>query len=216
MRTLIGEINGGYARRFNRAHRRVGHLWQCRYKAILVEDGPYFLECSRYIHLNPNRSRLTRPAERYRWSSYRSYVGGPRGVDWVSRERTLAAFDGEPSRYRSWVESGKGERPVDPFERAVAGLVLGGEKYVEKIRAMFRSEEPTADRPSLRKLKVQEMRSAAEVEAVVAEIARNELPRRRRRLLLYALRLHSALPVGAIAKRCGRSPAAVKLWPSET
>ncbi len=109
------------------------------------------------------------------------------------------------------MESGKGERPVDPFERAVAGLVLGGEKYVEKIRAMLRSEEATADRPSLRKLKVQEMRSAAEVEAVVAEIARNELPRRRRRLLLYALRLYSALPVCAIAKRRGRSPAAVTL-----
>jgi hypothetical protein len=45
----------------------------------------------------------------------------------------------------------------------------------------------------------------------VAEITRNEFPRRRRRLLLYALRLHSALPVGAIAKRCGRSPAAVTL-----
>jgi hypothetical protein len=109
------------------------------------------------------------------------------------------------------VESGKGERPVDPFERAVAGLVLGGERYVEKIRAMLRSEEDTAERPSLRRLKAQEVSSVEEVEAAVAEIARNELPRRRRRLLLYALRVFSALPVGAIAKRNGRSPAAVTL-----
>ena len=66
-----------------------------RYKAILVQEGEYFLECSRYIHLNPNRSRLTRPAERYRWSSYRNYVlGGPVCVDWVTTGRTLEEFGG--------------------------------------------------------------------------------------------------------------------------
>ena len=50
------QILGVYASGFNRRHKRVGHLWQGRYKAILVEEGEYFLECSRYIHLNPNRS----------------------------------------------------------------------------------------------------------------------------------------------------------------
>ena len=64
-------IGGDYARRFNARHRRVGHLFQGRYKAILVEDGDYLMECSRYIHLNQissllNRAKLTRPAERYR------------------------------------------------------------------------------------------------------------------------------------------------------
>ncbi|MBI2840177.1 MAG: alpha/beta hydrolase [Acidobacteria bacterium] len=75
------------------------------------------------------------------------------------------------------MESSKGEQPVDPFERAVAGLALGAERDVAKIRAMLRREEATADRPSLRKLeKVQEMRSAAEVEEALADIVRNELP----------------------------------------
>ncbi len=54
------EVTGVYARVFNRRHHRVDHLWQARYKAILVENGPYSLECSQYILLNPNRSRLTR------------------------------------------------------------------------------------------------------------------------------------------------------------
>ena len=61
----LRHLNGDYARWFNRRHKRVGHLWQGRYKAILVEDGRYFQECSRYIHLNPNRAKLTRPAGRY-------------------------------------------------------------------------------------------------------------------------------------------------------
>ena len=78
LRTLIREINGGCARRFNRAHRCRGHLRQGRYRAILVEDFPHFLECSRSIHLNSNRSRRTRPAERYRWSSSRSCSGSLR------------------------------------------------------------------------------------------------------------------------------------------
>lgn len=46
-------VNGDYVRRFNVRHRRVGHLWQGRYKAILVEEGKYLRECSRYIHRNP-------------------------------------------------------------------------------------------------------------------------------------------------------------------
>ena len=92
---VMRDLNGQYAQIFNRRHRRVGHLWQARYKAILVQEGEYFLECSRYIHLNPNRSRLTRPAERYRWSSYRNYVvGGPVCVDWVTTGRTLEEFGG--------------------------------------------------------------------------------------------------------------------------
>ncbi|MBI3268167.1 MAG: transposase [Planctomycetes bacterium] len=65
-------VKWDYVRNFNFRHRRVGHLWQGRFKAILVEDGPSFLECARYTHLNPNRAKLTRPAERYRWSSYRT------------------------------------------------------------------------------------------------------------------------------------------------
>ncbi len=66
----------------------------------------------------------------------------------------------------------------------MAGLVFGGERYVEKIRPILRSEEATAERPSLRRLKVRKMSSPEEVGTAVADIARNELPRRRRRLHL--------------------------------
>ncbi len=126
------QLNGDYGQAFNRRHGRVGHLWQGRYKAIDVEDSRCFLECSRYIHLNPNRSRITRPAERYPWSSYRNYLGvGVPRARWVSTRRTLDNFDGEVEHYRTSVEAGIGEKPVSPFERAVARLVLGGEAVVK-------------------------------------------------------------------------------------
>lgn len=207
-------INGEYSKGFNRRNGRVGHLWQGRYKSILVEDGSYFLECGRYIHLNPNRSRITRPAERYPWSSYRCYVkaGVPR-VDWVSTKRTLSHFGGRKDRYRAYVEAGKGEKPVSPFERAYAGLVLGGEAFVERIRRLTETEsrEDSGAQPALSAMRRLAKAKAEEVEQLVSEQFAGEVPRRQRRLVLYALRKHSRLRPSEIARRCGRTPAAVSL-----
>ncbi|MCU0723041.1 MAG: transposase, partial [Planctomycetes bacterium] len=84
-------VLGRYAQWFNACRDRSGHVWQGRYKAIVVERGPYLLECSRYIHLNPNRAGLSRPAEKWKWSSYRNYVGGPGtpAVPWVTTRTVL-------------------------------------------------------------------------------------------------------------------------------
>lgn len=119
-------VNAGHGRRYNDRHGRLGHQWQRRYKAILVDDGEYPLECSGYIHLNPNHgSGLTRPAERYRLSIYRDYVGGPSVCDLAERPRMLGHFAGDRLRYRRYVEAGRGERPVSPFEGVIAGLAAG-------------------------------------------------------------------------------------------
>jgi REP element-mobilizing transposase RayT len=203
-------VNAAYARAFNRAERRVGHVWQGRYKAIVVDEGRYFLECSRYVHLNPNRSKLTRPAERYPWSSYRTYVGGPACADWVSTERTLAEFGGDRKAYRAFVEAGRGERAVSPFERAVAGLVLGGEGLVRRVRDLLAGLDDDA-RLRLRALRRQGNATPEGVEAAVERLFADGLPRRRRTLRLYALRKHSSLRPVDVARRCGRSPAAVSL-----
>ena len=206
------QLNAGYVRYFNARHRRVGHLWQGRYKAILVEDGAYFLECGRYIHLNPNRSRITRPAERYAWSSYRNYVaaGVPR-AEWVETSRTLKQFGGRRDRYRKFVESGKGEKAVSPFERAVAGLVLGGEAFVQRIHDLTQGRLPSPEQPALGELRRLQKAPPDVVEKVVEALFSAEQPRRRRRLILYALRKHSRLRPSEIARRQGRSAAAVTL-----
>jgi len=208
---IVRHINGDYAAAFNSRHRRVGHLWQGRYKAILVEGGSYLLECSRYIHLNPNRSRLTRPAGRYRWSSYRSYVGGSPCVPWVSTGRVLEAFKGDRTAYRRWVESARGEKAVSPFERAVAGLILGSTSFISKVKEMIAERPKTPEEPSLRNLARQGAPAPELVEAAVAEVFRTETRRRQKRLVYYALRRFSALGVSAIARRCGRTPAAVTI-----
>jgi len=85
-------INGGYTGYFNRKYKRVGHLFQGRYRAILVEKESYLLPLSRYVHLNPVRAGLVRRPEGYRWSSYRGYIGREREEDWVEYAWALSQF----------------------------------------------------------------------------------------------------------------------------
>src|SRR3972149_2645148 len=63
------QLNGNYTQTFNRQHRRAGHLFQGRYKAILVDKDSYLLEVIRYVLLNPVRARLTNTAGQWRWNS---------------------------------------------------------------------------------------------------------------------------------------------------
>lgn len=205
-------VNGDYVRTFNYRHRRVGHLWQGRYKAILVEEARYLKECSRYIHLNPNRAKITRPAERYPWSSYRNYVGGPKAVPWVETRMVLGEFGGDRSKYRAYVEAGKGEKPVSPFERAVAGVALGSEAFISRVRtwASRRKGDP-GEQPSLRSLVRNGKAPPEKVEAAIDAVFPEVGPARRVRLKLYALRLHSGLGPVEIGRRHGRRHSTVRM-----
>ncbi len=100
-----------FTQSFNRHHARVGHVFQGRYKAILVEKDSYLLELSRYIVLNPVRAQMVRSAKDWRWSSYSATAGfiQPENglmVDWI-----LSAFSVRKSiafkRYREFVADGK-------------------------------------------------------------------------------------------------------------
>ncbi|MBI3099912.1 MAG: transposase [Planctomycetes bacterium] len=205
-------VNGEYVRGFNYRHRRVGHLWQGRYKAILVEDGRYLKECSRYIYLNPNRAKITRPAERYFWSSYRNYVGGgPRAVAWVETRAVLREFEGDRKAYRAYVEAGKGERPVSRFEGAVAGLVLGSEEFVVRVRRMLSGRQDPGETPSLRILARGARPAPEAVERVVEKVFADAGPARKGRLTLWAQRAHSGLRPVEIARRYSRRHSSVAM-----
>jgi hypothetical protein len=78
-----------YAQRFNFRHERVGHLFQGRYKAFLVQDERYLFALLRYIHLNPVRARLVDRPSAYRWSSDRFYRQG-QNLPWLDVDVLLA------------------------------------------------------------------------------------------------------------------------------
>ena len=130
----------GYALRYNRRHRRNGHLFQNRYKSIICEEGTYLLELVRYIHLNPLRAAVVKSMgelDHYPWSGHRVLVEKGKN-DWQEREYVLHQFherEGKAIRaYRKFMEEGKdqGRRP----ELVGGGLIrsLGGWSQVLSLR----------------------------------------------------------------------------------
>jgi REP element-mobilizing transposase RayT len=129
------QLNGVYTQRFNRAHKRVGHLFQGRFKAILLERDSYLLELCRYIVLNPVRAQMVKSAGQYRWSSYLATVGEAPvqvglSIDWVlaqfAKTRAVAC-----KRYAIFVAEGIGVPSL--WSELKGQVLLGGEKFVESM-----------------------------------------------------------------------------------
>jgi len=124
----------GYANWFSRRHQRPGHLFQGRFKAKLVENESYFWQVSRYIHLNPFRTRppLATRLRDWPWSSYPGFARQRDRVEWVAYDLLLSAWRGQAggtdpgASYRRFVEAGIKQPPPDPFRDAVGGWILGG------------------------------------------------------------------------------------------
>jgi putative transposase len=86
------QLNGLYTQHFNRRHRLVGHLFQGRYKAILVQKESYLLELTRYIVLNPVRARMVTTPDEWPWSSHSHFVAQQAPPSWLERDWLLAQF----------------------------------------------------------------------------------------------------------------------------
>ena len=87
------QLNGVYTQAYNRRHNKTGHLFQGRYKAILVDEDAYLLELSRYIVLNPVKANLVKQVDDWQWGSYRSMIGSALLPEWLSGDYLLAQFD---------------------------------------------------------------------------------------------------------------------------
>ena len=135
-----------YSVYFNRRHRRSGHLLQGRYKSLVVEEGEYLLELSRYIHLNPVRGRVLgrgTPEERrerlrnFGWSSYRGYAGLGKPWPFLEEEMVLGELGGPRRdrwvRYRRFVEEGLVREIANPFQAVQWQTILGSESFGQKV-----------------------------------------------------------------------------------
>ena len=118
-------LNGCYSQWFNRRRQRVGHLFQGRYKASLVEKHPYLLELIRYMALNPLRAEppLSAAPELYPWSSYRILLGLAPRPSWFTCDWVLAQFGDEygaaRSRLRTFVGEGLVAEPSSAKQRGL-------------------------------------------------------------------------------------------------
>ncbi len=138
---IMLHINGAYTNYFNFRHKRRGHLFQGRYKAILVEADSYAAELSRYIHLNPVRASMVNRPDQFKWSSYQHYVGKKKRPDWMTVDFILGYFDVESAqaqrKYQDFVNSRINVQYESPLERTVASTILGSDSFIEQIKDKY-------------------------------------------------------------------------------
>lgn len=147
------QLNGVYTQRFNRSHGTGGHLFQGRYKAILVEKDSYLLAVCRYVVLNPVRAGLVRGPGQWKWSSYRATVGraaSPRflSVDWLLSQFGKNRAEAR-AEYRWFVSAGKAKDP--PWKKLKGQILLGSADFVEKLEATLKRRERVLEIPRVQR-----------------------------------------------------------------
>ena len=143
------QLNGIYTQRFNGRHRRVGHVFQGRYKAILVDGNAYLLELARYIVLNPVRAGMVRAAQEWPWSSYRAMVDGMACPGWLHRDWLLAAFARRKGQaiaaYTRFVADGVGQ--AAPWDELRNQIFLGDDHFVQAMQERIDRDKALAEIP---------------------------------------------------------------------
>lgn len=127
------QLNGVYTQASNHRHGLVGHLFQGRFKAILVERDAYLLELARYVVLNPVRAAMVSQAGDWSWSSYRAMVGAEPAPVWLEIDWVLGQFGEERALaragYAAFVRQGVGQPSV--WDGLRHQVFLGSEPFVE-------------------------------------------------------------------------------------
>ena len=152
---FMQRFNTAYTTYFNIKHARAGHLYQGRFKAILVEADAYLLELSRYIHLNPVRRKeydglpleeKIKILDNYRWSSYPGYASTRKRLEFIHYTEVLAYMGGDNKkgrrRYRDFVLSGLTKSLDNPLENTRAGIILAGHDFFDWVERTFLNERP--------------------------------------------------------------------------
>ena len=159
------QLNGVYTQKLNRRHGRVGHIFQGRFKAIVVEKGTHLLELCRYIVLNPVRSGLVDHPRHWEWSSYRATAYAVKRPSLLTRDWILSQFANTKNearkRYRDFVARGMGKTAQSPWNEVVGQIIYGGNEFVDEMKDRIKEarnigevtrSQRFAGRPSLREL----------------------------------------------------------------
>jgi putative transposase len=207
---IVRHINGAYTVYFNKRHHRFGHLFQGRYKAILVDADEYAGELSRYIHLNPVRAGLTNLPEEYPWSSYPNYIGKRKTPGWQMTNWLLQYFGKSPTearrKYRAFVEAKIGVAAEDPLKESIAFAILGRPDFIEEVKRKYLwGRERNRDVPAVAAL----TRQAPQKIAERVRLAFEDKPEHARKIAIYLSHRFSGIPLKEIGKQFGIGESAV-------
>ena len=215
---FMRHFNIAYTGAYNRRHKRVGHLYQGRYKAILVDKDSYLLELSRYLHLNPIRIKRSREhnyqeqvkaLERYTWSSLDGYTDVKKKIPWMTYDQVLNQVGGSRTKYKEFVKEGMKTGYRTPWDDVEGQMVLGDKGFLQKLKGKWEKAASRREQPSARAF------SAVDPEVVIGtasayfKIEREGLGKKRTRYrdersvvmnLMYRL---SAISQAEIGRRLG-------------
>ena len=202
-------INSSYTGYFNRKYDRVGHLFQGRYRGILVDKDSYLLELTRYVHLNPVKAKFVKRPEEYPWSSYAGYIWKRKRVSWMEYAWILSQFGSHEAAsarmYRKFVESGIEEQGDSPLADVVGQVLLGGEEILGKIKSLVRGKEVGQD-----VVEKKRFRDAPRAEHIISAVAsilgvdkatitgRGRKGNEARKVAVYLVKRYSGLSNGEI------------------
>lgn len=210
-------LNGRYTQHFNRRHQRVGHVFQGRYKAILVEKESHLLELCRYVVLNPVRAGLVDDVGSWGWSSYHDTLGNNPNSTWLATDRVLELFSPRHAeavlRYKQFV--GEGANSDKPWRDLRGQIYLGGEGFLDRSKVLIAGRQIDADIPSAqchpeRVSKDQVLKEIADAYGLaVDEVLNRRVNREAYRAGVFLLRRACNLSLKEVAGLAGISAARV-------
>ena len=147
------QLNGVYTQAFNRRHNRVGHIFQGRYKAILVEKEAYLLELVRYVVLNPMRAHMIKNIDNWPWSSYLATTGKRDAPEWLEVDWLLSHFGKQRKKarekYTDFIRAGIGLPSI--WDNLQNQIYLGTEGFINKQQEAIKRKDSLEDVPVLQK-----------------------------------------------------------------
>jgi REP element-mobilizing transposase RayT len=146
-------LNGVYTQRFNRRHRKPGHVFQGRYKAIVVEKESYLLELCRYVVLNPVRAKAAEMPEAWNWSSYQATAGYTDVPEYLTVDWILSHFakkrKAAQKHYREFVLAGSSKGR--PWDHLKGQIYLGDDPFVREMKSLIQSSDTLAEVPRIQR-----------------------------------------------------------------
>jgi REP element-mobilizing transposase RayT len=214
---IMRHINGAYTTYFNVKHDRSGHMFQGRYKAILVDIDQYAKELSRYIHLNPVRAKIVKTPQEYDWSSYKFYIGKQIAAKWLYRDFILGYFGKKVSNaqkgYQKFVNALAHEEYDSPLDQVVSSTLLGSADFIAFIKDNFLStKKPDKELPALKELvkktSIQDIFEKVDLvfrkEKVLARNVKMYLCQRNTGKKLKEIGLHFGIGESGVSQACRR------------
>jgi putative transposase len=147
------QLNGVYTQAYNRRHNKTGHLFQGRYKSILVDKDNYLLELSRYIVLNPVKAGMVKRVDQWKWSSYLETVGEASALEWLANDYLLSQFGIQRKaairKYKAFVQAGLKRGPI--WSQLNNQIYLGDQNFIERMQLNLAKKDKDLQIPKIQK-----------------------------------------------------------------